>query len=168
MVQEPDAATRNLVVMSVLLIAYFYGGGTLLDNTLKFPLVNIEFDKTGFLRILMWIMYAWFVFRYWQSHAGDYFEALKNELNQLDRTEIDTCVDRRLGQKESDDPKFFSDGFLITGTFWPKIAVTMNYGQVNSRTDSGRVLSFKELTPPTNKKIPPNFFLSEDPRGFKM
>ena len=70
MLHDGLAERRNLMVTSLLFIAYFYGEGVIRGDSLKFPMVNVEFTHTGFLVFFAYSLFIWFIYRYWLAARG--------------------------------------------------------------------------------------------------
>ncbi len=79
-IQDSDPERRNLMVTSLAFIAYFFGGGSVTQSTIKLPIVNIEFSNATFLAAMAWAVFAWFIYRYWLAHHGKFLPVFKDEL----------------------------------------------------------------------------------------
>lgn len=64
-IEDGSPERRNLVVMSMSIIAFYVGGGTV-DGAegLSLPLVTLHFQNPELLGCLAWIVLFWFAFRY--------------------------------------------------------------------------------------------------------
>jgi len=75
-----SAARRNLVVISMGFILFSLGGATLGDGTGKITITilagSITFKNPEILVCFAWIMFGWFLFRFWQfsKHKADWRE----------------------------------------------------------------------------------------------
>ncbi len=85
-ISESDPFARNLMVSSLLMIAFYWGGGTLPPNqSLTLPVTNLQFTNTAFLGWMAWALWGWFLFRFFQMHG---FSLSKDSERDL---QIDSC-----------------------------------------------------------------------------
>lgn len=63
-IHDSVAERRNLIVMSLAIIVYYWAGGSVVDQKLKLPMVNIEFSEPVVLFIFVWVLFIYFIFRY--------------------------------------------------------------------------------------------------------
>ena len=73
-----SASRRNLVVLSMGFILFSLGGATLGDGTGKTTIAflagSITFNKPNILVYFAWVMFGWFLLRFWQfsKHKSDW------------------------------------------------------------------------------------------------
>ena len=84
-IQEPDPFSRNLNLASVVVIAFYWGGGQFdSDGPIRIPfLPTLTFSNGDFLLLLGWGVYFWFLFRYWQAHGYKPGGEFKGELHEF-------------------------------------------------------------------------------------
>lgn len=106
---ESDPFARNLIVFSLILIAYYWGGGELITpNEIRLPLVNIRFTNGSFISGLAWVMYLWIIIRYVLEHGIYLKQEIRGELSILRQTsEFATDFAVRVGKlPRGDMPEF--------------------------------------------------------------
>lgn len=64
-IQDGVAERRNLIVMSLAIIVYYWGVGEIVTNEARFLLVNVKFHNPKVLFIFVWVLFLYFIFRYW-------------------------------------------------------------------------------------------------------
>lgn len=79
-IQDFNPERRNLVVMSLAFIVYFYAGGNFPDNKVHLQVINIEFNKPVVLGVMAWALLFWFFYRYWQNHSNSFTEGFNKEI----------------------------------------------------------------------------------------
>ena len=77
---DSNPERRNLMVAAICFIAYFYGGGEFIDQTVTLQVVNVKFQRIEVLGGIAWAMYAWFLYRYWLVNGGRFREEFSAEL----------------------------------------------------------------------------------------
>jgi hypothetical protein len=70
---------RNLTVLSLSIIVFYLAGGYFIDNEIKLKIVNIGFHNREVLGYLVWVMLAWFLFKYWLASKGAAGELLRHD-----------------------------------------------------------------------------------------
>lgn len=70
-----ETVRKNMTVMSFMIIVFFFAGGHIPDTgvILKLPLSNIEFAKPERLLYVLWVMMAWWIYRYFTLGAWSEF-----------------------------------------------------------------------------------------------
>lgn len=112
--QDSDAERRNLMVTSVAFIAYYYGGGRFINNTVTLQVINAEFSRPWVLGLIAWIAFFWFVFCYWQKHRGKFKPSFVKFTKDLKiRGHIKSYL---LKRAERADETLTS--FVVNGTVW--------------------------------------------------
>ena len=71
-----EAVRRNMTVMSFMIIVFFFAGGQIPETgvVIKLPLSNVEFTKPERLLYVLWIMMAWWTYRYFALGAWSGFK----------------------------------------------------------------------------------------------
>ena len=52
---ESDPDRRNLVLTSVIIILYYLAGGYLMNDIIKFPLIDLKFHNEWVLGVFVWV-----------------------------------------------------------------------------------------------------------------
>lgn len=84
-ISDSDPERRNLMLASLAFIIYYTAGGALSEDTLRLPMVSIEFSRPFVVGIFAWAMLLWFAVRYWQTHKRAYAQAFQKEASSLGR-----------------------------------------------------------------------------------
>jgi|GEM_PF-4238735 len=79
--EDSNIARRNLMFMSMAIIAYLYAGGQLADGKLTFQIISLQFEAQEKLAHLAWALFFWFWLRYYQLSARLLSVDLKSDLN---------------------------------------------------------------------------------------
>lgn len=115
-VEDSLPERRNLSVLSLAFIAYYYGGGSIADEHLQLEVVNITFTNGPFLGVMVWLMMFWFLIRYWQTTRG----ALAREFHQEMQRNGNTLLARRyLERHYKREPNDTRSGFIVSGISAP-------------------------------------------------
>ena len=64
MYEDSYPERRNLIVTSLGFIAFSFAGGDLNDGVVQLGVINAKFNHPDFLIVLVWIIFAWFIYRY--------------------------------------------------------------------------------------------------------
>jgi hypothetical protein len=80
MIQDSDAARRNLTVTSIGFLIYFWCGGSLENDSLKLPMISVEFSRPNVVALLSWVALIWFFYRYRLAHKSKFKEKFEYEL----------------------------------------------------------------------------------------
>lgn len=64
MIQDGVAERRNLVVMSLAIMVYYWAGGEILVDEARLLLVSVKFHNPTVLFIFVWVLFIYFIFRY--------------------------------------------------------------------------------------------------------
>ena len=120
MITDGIAERRNLLVISLLFIAYFYGGGYIDGNTINFPMVNIKFQQTTYLSFMAYALFLWSIYRYWVKLKGKFKQSFYLEFKKtLDETNV---FDELASSKSNLSTKKMLDG--KPGTYFTIQTVT--------------------------------------------
>ncbi|MFL0802400.1 MAG: hypothetical protein K6L81_01695 [Agarilytica sp.] len=76
-------ARRNLTVLSLLIILFFFAEGSINGNGLSTPLLNISLENTTNAIIFVWLMFGYFWLRFYQATREEYSAALRNSVSEL-------------------------------------------------------------------------------------
>lgn len=79
-IEDSNPERRNLVVLSMAIIAFYVGEATV-GNELSLPLVKLTFNDAQALGYLAWVMLAWFWFKYWITAKNEIRDKINHELN---------------------------------------------------------------------------------------
>jgi len=79
--QDSDPERRNLMITSLGFILFFLAGGKLNEDSLKLPMLNIEFCRPEVIAVFTWIALFWFVYRYWLKHSFEFVDSFSRELS---------------------------------------------------------------------------------------
>ena len=63
-IADSNPERRNLTLLSFFIILYFLGGASFEEKVIKLPLINLKFENYITLGIMVWLLLAWFLFRY--------------------------------------------------------------------------------------------------------
>ena len=66
-IQDSNPYSRNLILISLAIIIFNFADGEIMNNHLKLHVVNIKFNDVEFFSTFIWIVFFWFLFRFWQS-----------------------------------------------------------------------------------------------------
>ncbi|MBU2987398.1 hypothetical protein KO528_18685 [Saccharophagus degradans] len=127
--QDSNPERRNLTLSSLSFIAYFYGGGSFKDGSVKFPMLNVSFDNMLFVSIMVWVLLFWFFYRYWQAHYGEFSANYSKEIyNYGGRYYVANYLSKKAGIKLV---TYESKGYVLTGLKREngRLYVSYNYGE---------------------------------------
>lgn len=84
MPQDSNPDRRNLVLTSLSFIIYNLAGGKLPDGSteLKLNVISLEFTKPEYLLVFAYLMFLWFLLRYWQTNKNKYKVAYLEYINK--------------------------------------------------------------------------------------
>lgn len=145
-IQDSDPERRNLIVTSLAFIAYFYAGGSFPDTSVRLQVINANFSRPGVLGVMAWVAFIWFIYRYWQTHSGDFSSAFKKEFSRWQLKDyIINYVRRRVGQDIITDQ---DEGYHINDITWQGHCVVINclYGKNAKRNSEGIIDGFYPLS----------------------
>ena len=83
---DSNPERRNLTVLSMSIILYYLAGGQVMDSVVRVQVVNVTFRNPEILAFFVWLLLAWFCFRYWLTNKETWKKPLISEL-----TSRDTC-----------------------------------------------------------------------------
>lgn len=85
---DTDPHRRNLSVTAFAFIVYYVAGGYFTEKSVRFQVVNMEFNKPELLAAFAWGLLFWFLFRYWQTRSENLYYILIDELNGMTNESI--------------------------------------------------------------------------------
>ncbi|EPN4988714.1 hypothetical protein [Vibrio alginolyticus] len=138
-IQDSNAERRNLIMISMSLIVFFYSGGAFTDETVRLQVVNVHFSRPLVLVVIVWAVFFWSLYRYWLIHNGAFSSKFMAEIRQMknDRV-IVKYIERKQGIKLIEYPQ--TDGYIIdtivfeTGVLVPEISIARNVTWSNDRS----------------------------------
>jgi hypothetical protein len=77
-----EAVRKSMTVMSFMIIVYYFAGGHIPNGeiAIKLPLSNVTFEKPERLMYALWLVMAWWVYRYFSLGAySEFKESFKSE-----------------------------------------------------------------------------------------
>jgi len=141
-IQDSDPERRNLMVTSIAFIAFYFAGGSFPEKSVRLQVINAEFTRPSVLCLIAWIAFFWFIYRYWQTHNGNFTTSSKNEFFKWNgRTFIRKYINRRLNQKLQSDNE---EGCHVYRIFWRNgfVVADIQYALSVSRDQGGIVNSW--------------------------
>ena len=112
-VQDSNPERRNLTVLSLAFVAYYYCGGSAVSDHVSFQLVSMKFSRPELLAVLVWMSLLWFLLRYWQANRGKFEGKFITELQQYkERPYLLRFIAERTGLRPRE-----VDGFTINSVF---------------------------------------------------
>lgn len=86
--QDTDPERRNLLVTSLVFIAYYYAEGSVSNGELKLQIIDIVFSNPEALAMIAWAILFWFCYRYWVTHKKKFKEGFEGEISTYSRHPI--------------------------------------------------------------------------------
>jgi hypothetical protein len=80
-IEDSNPERRNLVVLSMAIIAFYVGGCEITDGVIELPLIKLKFTDPYHLAFLVWVMLFWFAFRYWVQHSAEIGRIFRSEIS---------------------------------------------------------------------------------------
>ncbi|BCN93244.1 hypothetical protein THMIRHAM_10290 [Thiomicrorhabdus immobilis] len=74
---NPDR--RNLNLLAVSIIVYFFAGGQLTDDNVRLHIINVTFNNPEVLTFFIWGLLIWFLYRYWLTNKNSWKEGFYSE-----------------------------------------------------------------------------------------
>jgi len=82
MIQDGFAERRNLIVISLAIIVYYWAGGSLDDeSTIRLVLMNVKFHYPLVLFTFVWFLFLYFIFRYWVTSKSFGEESIRRKMH---------------------------------------------------------------------------------------
>jgi hypothetical protein len=82
-IQDSLPERRNLTLISIAFIAFFYGGGHFTSNEVRLVIINAEFSKPYILVLIAWASLFWCLWRYWLVTKEESFRAFKDDIQAI-------------------------------------------------------------------------------------
>ena len=145
-IQDSDPERRNLMITSIAFIAYFYAGGNFPDTSVRLQVINANFSQPEVLGAIAWILFIWFIYRYWQTHSGNFSSTFEQEfLKWQSRDYISNFASRRVGQDLVTDQ---DEGYHVNRIFWQGRCVVINcvYAIKVERNSEGYIQVFSQAS----------------------
>ena len=99
--QDNNAERRNLIMTSMGFIVYVLGDAQLLNQQLQMGIVNLKFENMKFIIIIMWLIFFWFLWRYWLKTKKNHSEFRRSmsdhSIMMVDKTYFSKRVKKVLG-----------------------------------------------------------------------
>ncbi len=149
--EDSSPERRNLIVTSLGFIAFSFAGGEFNDGTVQLEVINATFKHTETLTALVWVIFAWFIYRYWLAHRGKFKNDFRQELRQYAHSKYLTeYVNENENQNLISDNE---DGYRAFDAWWQNatIKLEVQYTGKVSRSADGRISSYEH--PKTPKPI---------------
>jgi hypothetical protein len=98
-IQDSDPERRNLMVISMAFIVYFYAGGSLTESEVRLQVINVSFSNPKVLAAIGWGLLFWFFYRYWQKHSSSFTNGFNNEIYKYyNKGYFSKYVSKKLGK----------------------------------------------------------------------
>lgn len=165
-IQDSDPERRNLVVSSMAFIAYFYAGGGFADTTLRLQVINADFSRPEILGVIAWLMYFWFIYRYWVTHRGAFARAFTTEFSEWrTRPYITDYINRYFGQvlqPDTSTPEYHAGGMAWRGYC---VEIMCTHAMV-TRDGSGNVMRIAGIG--NGQEHPPQYLQLTSLKGWML
>lgn len=111
---NPDR--RNLIMLSLSIIIFYLGGGTLTDNseTVKLQLINVTFQNPQILVYFVWIMLFWFAYRYWLLNRDSWQREYNDEMPRIYSTKLSSYFQKHFQKHFQEHLNLEDDSILIS------------------------------------------------------
>ncbi|WP_339857945.1 hypothetical protein [Pseudohongiella acticola] len=130
----------RLVYLSAAIILYYLAGGRFEDNTVNFPLINIELGRTWVIYGFVWILFAWYCWRFWVSLDNKLFHHLKSQFSLFARQKLQKDLLKQVPPGHQGSAVFVINGadpgFTLQNGNWVKSAF---YCTRPDRSDTSQV-----------------------------
>ena len=77
-ISDNNPERRNLTLLSIAIIVFYLAGGYFIGNEIKLKVINVGFHNREVLGYIIWVMLAWFLFKYWVTSRGAAGELLRH------------------------------------------------------------------------------------------
>ena len=82
-IQDSLPERRNLVIISLAFIIYFYAGGQFTGEEVKLIMINAKFTKPWVLELIVWLGFVYCIWRYWLVTKGKFSHNFRVDLNDF-------------------------------------------------------------------------------------
>ncbi|MCK7569170.1 hypothetical protein MLD24_21290 [Marinobacter xestospongiae] len=121
-IQDSSPERRNLIVISVGIIAFFVGEASIPADEIRLGIVSVTFSRPDALIIMLWLIFLWFLYRYWVVHRSSFGKEFPPELNSFKNSLlVRNFVESRVGQNlaiEVGEPNLKEQGLEIEWLRW--------------------------------------------------
>jgi hypothetical protein len=132
-IQDSDPERRNLMVISMAFIVYFYAGGSFPENEVRLQVINVSFSNPKVLVIIGWGLLFWFFYRYWQKHSSSFTDGFNSEIYRYyHKGYFSKYVSKKLGKPimKDEDEGYHIDGMIREdGKFGIRYCYASNVGR---------------------------------------
>lgn len=80
-IQDSLPERRNLIIISLAFIIYFYAGGQFTGEEIKLVVINAKFTKPLVLQIIVWLGFFYCIWRYWLVTRGEFLKSYAVDTN---------------------------------------------------------------------------------------
>lgn len=150
-IHDTSPERRNLMVASLTFIAYFYAGGSFPDSNVRLQVINASFEKPEILALMAWIAFSWFLYRYWQTHTGQFSKEFREELSEWQgKKYISSYAYKRIDQ---DQVSSEDEGFHLNNMRWDRGSIILYFIHAKkvSRNSKGKITSYQDATNKINR-----------------
>jgi hypothetical protein len=80
-IEDDNPIRKNLTILSTAIIVFYLSEGSLKNNEMTLELINFHFGDIEFLKVFVWVMLIWFLFRYYLEIRGSAVNEYLDEAN---------------------------------------------------------------------------------------
>lgn len=135
-IQDSDPERRNLTVISLAFVAYFYAAGSFPSSEVKLHVVNATFGRPWVLGVIAWIAFFWFLYRYWLTHRDQFYSQFNSEFAEWGKKPyVRKYTEDKLGIKLvpiKAENQVGEEGWIASGAKWSGGHVSIDVAQANS------------------------------------
>lgn len=142
-ITDNDPERRNITIMSLCIIVFYWAGGAFIDNNVRFAIVNIQFSNSERLEIFFWILFIYFSFRYWVTHKGLVKHSILSCLTDVaDKSRICELIGKSTGLKVDTE-----GGFTNYGIWYGEYTWYLHYQVIKSieEVKDGKIVKFTPI-----------------------
>lgn len=84
-IHDIDPERRNLTLLSLAIIVFYFAGGKLAvtPTVIRLNVINVVFERVDILILFLWLILLWFALRYWVTHRGMFIEYFRKDIETL-------------------------------------------------------------------------------------
>ena len=98
-IQDSIPERRNLLLISLCFIIFFLGGGSFPKDEIRLLVISVCFSRPEVLGIIVWLVFFWFLYRYWVVHRHLFLSEYREEINKLrDKPFFRKFIERTIGR----------------------------------------------------------------------